>query len=134
MFGWLLIQLYTATSTVDEKWWPFNFSFNFRNNQKSDGAKLRLYGGWVQQLWISGFLSFIQFVDFNAILFCDTKKEQYSPFRLSYICGFWFVCNLLLPENLSLISSLLLLIVIAQQTDTKDAFTCGGIHVQIYFY
>lgn len=54
MFGWLLIQLYTATSTVDEKWWPFNFSFNFRNNQKSDGAKLRLYGGWVQQLWISG--------------------------------------------------------------------------------
>jgi len=39
--GWLLIHLHTAASTSasNEKCWPFNVSFNFGNNQNSDGAK-----------------------------------------------------------------------------------------------
>ena len=39
--GWLLIHLSMAASTLasDEKCWPFKVSFNYGNNQKSDGAK-----------------------------------------------------------------------------------------------
>jgi len=43
--GWLLIHLRTsaATSASDEKCLPFTVSFNFGNNQKSDGAKSGLW-------------------------------------------------------------------------------------------